>query len=288
VLRDPGRRQVAAGVLVLDADPPVLQRRGAAAARATELATAVGALDSSAELARRGVMRELHLRALGGDIPPGARRAGQWLVAPDTWQHWLAAVEPTITRWAAGHPIDPDMPLAALARELHLPDPALATTLAAAAQLRARDGRVAARREDATLGPAEAAVQAIEARLRAAPFDAPEAHELTELHLTNRELTAAERTGRLLRIDPSVVLLPSAPAQALDVLRGLTQPFTTSEARRALGTTRRVAIPLLEHLDAQGATLRAADGTRTVVASRGDQFAGSRSDSDSTTRPRRR
>ena len=34
------------------------------------------------------------------------------------------------------------------------------------------------------------------------------------------------------------------------VLAALPQPFTTSEARQALGTTRRVAIPLLEHLTA--------------------------------------
>ena len=34
VLRDPGRRVVAAGLVVLDVRPPELRRRGAAAARA--------------------------------------------------------------------------------------------------------------------------------------------------------------------------------------------------------------------------------------------------------------
>jgi len=38
------------------------------------------------------------------------------------------------------------------------------------------------------------------------------------------------------------------------VLVTLSQPFTTSEARQALTTTRRVALPLLEHLDARGWT----------------------------------
>ncbi|WP_432490693.1 hypothetical protein, partial [Flavonifractor plautii] len=33
LLRDPGAQSVAAGVLVLDADPPALRRRGAAASR---------------------------------------------------------------------------------------------------------------------------------------------------------------------------------------------------------------------------------------------------------------
>ncbi|WP_313565882.1 SelB C-terminal domain-containing protein, partial [Mobilicoccus sp.] len=46
---------------------------------------------------------------------------------------------------------------------------------------------------------------------------------------------------------------------------GLPQPFTTSEARAALGTTRRVAIPLLEHLDEKGWTRRVDAGHREVV-----------------------
>ena len=61
-----------------------------------------------------------------------------------------------------------------------------------------------------------------------------------------------------------IVLLPDAPARAMRELAALPQPFTTSDARQALGTTRRVVIPLLEHLDARGWTRR--DGnTRTVV-----------------------
>ncbi|HEX2130737.1 MAG TPA: SelB C-terminal domain-containing protein, partial [Actinophytocola sp.] len=37
-----------------------------------------------------------------------------------------------------------------------------------------------------------------------------------------------------------------------------------SDARRALATTRRVAVPLLERLDANGITRRNDDGTRTM------------------------
>jgi selenocysteine-specific elongation factor len=48
------------------------------------------------------------------------------------------------------------------------------------------------------------------------------------------------------------------------VLAGLPQPFTLSQARQALGTTRRVAVPLLELLDARGLTRRRPDATRTV------------------------
>ncbi|MFT4163965.1 MAG: SelB C-terminal domain-containing protein [Microlunatus sp.] len=42
-------------------------------------------------------------------------------------------------------------------------------------------------------------------------------------------------------------------------------PFPTSGARQALGTTRRVVIPLLEHLDSRGWTRRLDAGHREVV-----------------------
>jgi len=53
---------------------------------------------------------------------------------------------------------------------------------------------------------------------------------------------------------------------AADQLADLPQPFTTSEARQALGTTRRVVIPLLEHLDRLGVTERMDAGHRRLRA----------------------
>ena len=123
--------------------------------------------------------------------------------------------------------------------------------------------RVAGARDD--LGVAETAVGELEARLRAEPFRAPEADDLAALQLGVRELAAAERAGRVLRLRDGVVLLPTAPALAMRTLARLEQPFTTSQARQALGTSRRVAIPLLEHLDARGWTRRLDAGHREVV-----------------------
>jgi selenocysteine-specific elongation factor len=114
------------------------------------------------------------------------------------------------------------------------------------------------------LGAAEAGIGALENRLKTAPFAAPEAHDLNALGLGSRELAAAERSGRLLRLGDGVVLLPKAPALAMRELAALPQPFTTSEARQALGTTRRVAIPLLEYLDNRGWTRRL-DGSRRTI-----------------------
>jgi selenocysteine-specific elongation factor len=48
------------------------------------------------------------------------------------------------------------------------------------------------------------------------------------------------------------------------VLAALPQPFTLSAARQALGTSRRVAVPLLEHLDGRGWTRRVDGNLREV------------------------
>ena len=127
-----------------------------------------------------------------------------------------------------------------------------------------RDGRVHPRTAPASLGAADDALRRLEERLVAAPFASPEARELAEMGLGRRELAAAERAGRLLRVADQVVLLPSAPAEAARRLGALPQPFTTSQARQALATTRRVAVPLLEYLDARGDTERLDAGNRRV------------------------
>jgi selenocysteine-specific elongation factor len=115
------------------------------------------------------------------------------------------------------------------------------------------------------LGPAERGITELEARLASAPFRAPEAYDLEAMALGVRELAAAERAGRVLRLRDGVILLPTAPALAMRALARLEQPFTTSQARQALDTTRRVAIPLLELLDGRGWTRRIDAGHREVV-----------------------
>ena len=48
------------------------------------------------------------------------------------------------------------------------------------------------------------------------------------------------------------------------MLAQLPQPFTASEARAALGTSRRVVLPLLDHLDRARLTRRLPDDRRTL------------------------
>jgi selenocysteine-specific elongation factor len=102
-------------------------------------------------------------------------------------------------------------------------------------------------------------------RLHEDPFAAPDAPELAAAGLTERHLAVAARVGRLVKIASGVYLLPGAIGEAVRRLCSLEQPFTMSQARTALGTTRRVAVPLLELLDARGLTRRVDDQRREVA-----------------------
>jgi selenocysteine-specific elongation factor len=112
--------------------------------------------------------------------------------------------------------------------------------------------------------PVLVAVRALHRDLARTPFLAPEVGRLRELGLEPKVIAAAGRAGLLLRISDQIVLAPGADTKAAEVLATLPQPFTTAQARQALGTTRRVAIPLLEYLDRAGVTQRLPDDRRQL------------------------
>lgn len=268
LLHDPGVRRVLGGVQVLDADPPVLRRRGDGARRAAVLAGLEPGGDLAAEVARRGAITERQLRILGYDCskPTATVRVcdGWWLHAP-TYDGWCRRLHAAVCELHQRDPLAAGLSRGAARDLLGLPDEALLDALVRDADVELAAGRIRLPGSRTDLGRAEAAVAELERRLGVDPFRAPEADDLAALRLGIRELAAAERAGRLLRLTDTVVLLPTAPALAMRELARLAQPFTTSQARQALDTSRRVAIPLLEHLDARGWTRRADTDHREVV-----------------------
>jgi selenocysteine-specific elongation factor len=262
LLRDPGLHRLAGGVTVLDVAPPPLRRRGAAAARAATLATMDGRPEERDELRRRLLVRRGELRRMG--VPAStAPVAGDWLADPEHWAALGARLAAEVARYALTHPLEPGVPVEELRRILDLPDRALVEALVRA-PLASRGGRVLTG-EAAGLPDAVArAVEQVRADLAERPFAAPEAARLAELGLGSRQIAAAVRAGALLRLADTVVLAPDAVDVATAVLAKLPQPFTLSDARQALGTSRRVAVPLLELLDRQHRTRRLPDDRRVV------------------------
>ncbi|MEO7753405.1 MAG: selenocysteine-specific translation elongation factor, partial [Terracoccus sp.] len=251
ILRDPGRRALW-GVRVLDPLPPSLSRRGAAVTRADVLATSDGTV--ATELAHRGVVRRSVLVRAGvrvEPLPTGTVEAGDWLVAPDRTSALRARLVEVVK--ASDTPLSRGVSFAAAAHALGLPDAAIVPALAAA-PLRTGGGMVTLAAERALPPALVSALEGLASDLAAAPFAAPTAGRLAELGLNARTVAGLHHSGHVLRVAEGVVLLPGADDAAVEVLAGLDQPFTTSEARQALGTSRRVVLPLLGHLDATGRT----------------------------------
>ncbi|WP_298327580.1 selenocysteine-specific translation elongation factor [Haloactinopolyspora sp.] len=264
LLRDPGWHHIGGGVTVLDVSPPPLTRRGAAAARAEVLATLDGRADEDAELRRRRLVRRDDLERMG---VPVTRRpvAADWLVDETFWAHLRKRLPQVVDEWRARHPLEAGPPVDVVRQALRLPDRALVHALVDS-PLTTNDGRVVRARDVTHLPPGiAAAVEHLRADLRDHPFAAPDQARLSTLGLGPAELAAAERAGVVIRLAAGVVLLPEAMAQAAAELAALPQPFTVAQARTALATTRRVAVPLLERLDRDGLTRRLPDDRRQLA-----------------------
>ncbi|GAB3699567.1 selenocysteine-specific translation elongation factor [Mariniluteicoccus flavus] len=273
VLRDPGQQRVVCGAVVLDVDPPALTRRGDGRRRGESLADVPAVLDVEREVTRRGWMRGEALWALGASEGEVAAATGSGvvravsgvLVAPTQWDVWAKELRAVVEGAVAGDPLQGRMSARAAVEAIGVPEASILAELAPAAGLELAEGYLSLPGRAADLGAAEPGVASLERRLAERPFAAPERDELVALGLGVKEVAAAVRLGRLVELGDAIVLAPTGPARAMRELAALPQPFTTSEARQALDTTRRVVIPLLEELDRRGWTRRVDASHREVV-----------------------
>lgn len=287
VVRSPGGRHVSAGVQVIDVYPPELNRRGAARRRAEELAlladvspsdaTSTPApspspfTDPTAYVQRVGYVPVGKLQRAGFTVddpaapPQGIIAFRQWWIAARQITRWKNQLLVALDKHAQDNPLAAGMPRKAAMDAMDLQEDALLGIAVAAAKVEQADGMLRLPGHKVDLGAAEASVAKLEAWLADDPFAAPEADELQELRLGAKQLAAAENAGRLLRLGQGIVLLPGAPQEAKKRITQLEQPFTLSAARKALSTTRRVAIPLLEYLDEQSITRRLDGGLRELT-----------------------
>jgi selenocysteine-specific elongation factor len=88
----------------------------------------------------------------------------------------------------------------------------------------------------------------------------PTIAELRERGYDHEAVEAAVRSGDLVRIAPDLVLSRGFVDRAIEAVREAgAHGITVSAVRVRLGTSRRYAVPLMEHLDRVGATRRSGD-----------------------------
>lgn len=256
LIRDPGNAALSAGT-VLDVDPPPLRGRGAAAARA-------GRLTALSALRRSGLARRADLIAMGETCDGEGVVHGEWIIDTEHHDRLVRELVVLVERYARDHPTDPGMPVLRAQRLLKLPDPALVAAVAGA--LKIYDGRIYAEGGTDDIPEAVARVARVfRDAVAGSLFRSPTREQLSDRGLSQAMLARAVAAGLLLKVG-ELHLLPDAPREAVELLAHLPQPFTVAQARIALDTNRRVAISLLEHLDAVGATRRTSEGKRCVVS----------------------
>ncbi len=110
----------------------------------------------------------------------------------------------------------------------------------------------------------EKAGAGIRAALAARPFDPPSRRELARELPAEEALRYFAESGEVLILNAELVLSTAAFNQMkATITKALArQPATTSALRQLLGTSRRVVVPLLEHLDRIGLTIRDGDRRR--------------------------
>ncbi|MHB1534351.1 MAG: selenocysteine-specific translation elongation factor [Acidimicrobiales bacterium] len=227
VLRELGRGETVGGGVVLDVDPVL------------SLSRARPSADVDRVVAERGRVDADELERLTGDRR--APTAGRWVMAPAA----LAACRHQIcdaVRAAGTAGVD----LAALS-EVQRAVLAQGVDGVAVVDGRAVDAAAAT-------GEMSAAAVRVLAELEARPWSPP------ELPLADRAaLRELERRG--LAVEAGELWFATVAVDAAaGVVRGLLgaspKGFTVSQAREALGSTRKFVLPLLAHLDATGVTRR--------------------------------
>lgn len=271
VLRESGRRRTIAGGVVLDTAPP--RRAGPSPTPRLEARARASRTELPALLvAERRAVRIDDVRSITGLAPEdvdGASRLGGWWVARGTFDGIGEAIT---ARLAAFHAEEP----AAAGQDVATVRRSVAEAFAASGaprDLELADAAIDRFETEGTLVREGAAVRLASHRagggdeiaalvdvVRSAEPTPPTIAELRASGVTAGVLDAAVRSGALVRISPELVLSRELVERAGAIVREAgSDGITVSALRERLGTSRKYAVPLAEHLDRTGVTRRSGD-----------------------------
>jgi selenocysteine-specific elongation factor len=205
----------------------------------------------------------------------GPIRIGGWVASQALVTAAAEALHAALAEHHAAHPLQPGMEIgevrASLAavpnpqdRALHpLADPSAAEAVLAhlerSGAVATDGGRVRLPTHRASTSGRDDADRLVAAVAGAEPTP-PTVRELVAAGFPNELIRAACADGRLIRVSPELVFTPAFVGRAEEVVRSAgPSGVTVSAFREALGTSRKYAVPILEHFDAGGLTRRQGD-----------------------------
>ncbi len=188
---------------------------------------------------------------------------GELLLHAPWWQDQLKAVSKLIKQWHQKHPDIPAMPLEELAKALPEIPTSIFKHLPSAMEekgFQSNSKGLASASHTLTL-PDEIAPEAnaILSALDQAGLQPPNKIDFTTTAKSDQALKFLIRSGQVVELDPKVVISTKTLNNATEKVKELITAqgqATASELRQHLDSTRKVVMPLLEHLDTIGITVR--------------------------------
>jgi selenocysteine-specific elongation factor len=271
VLRQPSPSTTIAGGAFADVSPHRHPRHDEEVPHSLERRLAGDVLSEELRKYPRGVTEAALLRATLADVADTsgleARRAGQWLFAPEAWMALTERTRRTLEDYHRAHPLRAGMPREELKSRLGLASAAIGAVLRQLSEDRVlveSGGELALPEHTVEIEPAGggAAGRLLELldRRPFAPPSLPEA--MREAGASVEIVRALARNGDLVRLSDDVAFTRSAYSKAVEVVRQLVArdgSVTVSALRDHVGASRRPMLALLEYLDAQRITRRTGD-----------------------------
>jgi selenocysteine-specific elongation factor len=271
VLRLPSPSITVAGGQFVDVNPRRHPRHDERVPESLERRLSGEVLQEELRKYPRGIIEAALLRATldddGDTSSLQARRAGQWLFAPEAWAALAERARRVLDEYHRAHPLRAGMPRQEMKSRLGLAPAAFGPVLSALVGervLQERGGDVALPEHRVEIQPASGGpVGRLLELLGERPFAPPSLPEaIREAGASAEVVRALARAGDLVRLSDDVAFTPAAYASAVELVKELVArdgSVTVASLRDRLGASRRPMLALLEYMDAQRITRRLGD-----------------------------
>jgi len=278
VLRDGSQQSTLAGGTVLDALPA---RQGfRTESRETFLHARAAQPNDPAVYIRTSLVRDKILKAqqvLSNHPfhPDTIRETSEKLIAEGSvirhndllihskwWKSLQDEAEKSIRGWHKQHPDLPSMPLDNLQKEIASPEEVigfLITTLSTKGYQASGQGIAHPNHRLTLPDEIEKIAQSIVTQLDHTGLNPPNKSDIITTPAQDQAMKFLIRSGQVVELDPKIVITSAALDAAIQKVKTFISSngqATASELRQHLDSTRKIVMPLLEHLDALGVTLR--------------------------------